>query len=553
MAKTSWKKLFMIIAAIALILIMTALVFSRFFLPQIITTAVQKNLQTQFEKQRSGFYEITVTRAVMELNPLCIVFPSISIAPRLQDMSEIAQETLPNNIISVRADNLRLSPTALFSLARKKQHRNLARIHLGFLDLEISHNPASLDTLPSPSAPEKIWSIRCDDFSIARAFLQYNFLSDTIENIFFADNISVATSISIKKEEYGEKPRIEFPAINLHTGSLGFTPTNSLYKYSSDGISFDGRASTLTASNLKITPLYDEHEFQNHITHQTDMANVLIKSVTFSGLEIHPLINENILSCRHISIEGGEADIFRDRSLTLDLQRRPLMPVRRIQEAPFFVDIATLSLENFSIIYSERPENKTTKGYVDFRELSASLRNISNLPEKLQNDSLMTIEARAQVFGSAMLKAGFVYNLKDSSGGFTAKGELERLNFSAINPALVPLTGIKIEAGTHHHSLFHFSGNDFHASGTLQMRYQGLALDLEPSGSQIRRTIVGWLGRNLVYHPHNPATNSNLRIGTIDFERDPSRFVFHYWWNAYLTGIKHSVLRDNASIIINNP
>ncbi|MFN3556889.1 MAG: hypothetical protein ACK4VN_13095 [Bacteroidales bacterium] len=552
MAKTAAKKLFMIISAIALILLLVAVVFSRYFLPQIITTAVQKNLQTQFDKQSSDLYEIKVTRVAFKLNPPCIVFPSITITPRLQDMGAIALETLPKNIISVRADNLRLSPTALFSLARKKQHRTLARIHLGFLDLKISQNPASLDTLPSPSAPEKSWSIRCDDFSIARAFIQYGLLSDTIENIFFADKISVATSIIVKQEEYDDKPRFEFPAISLHTGSLGFTPTNSLYKYSSDGISFDGRASTLTASNLKITPLYDEHEFQNHITHQTDMANVLIKRVTFSGLEIHNLINKNTLSCYHISVEGGEADIFRDRSLTLDLQRRPLMPVRRIQEAPFFLDIATLSLENYSIIYSERPENKTTKGYVDFRELSATLRNISNLPEKLQNDSLMTIEARAQIFGNALLKAGFVYNLKDSSGGFTAKGELERLNFSAINPALVPLTGIKIEAGTHHHSLFQFSGNDFHASGTLQMRYQGLTLEMEPSRSQIRRNIVGWLGRNLVYHPHNPATNNNLRIGTIDFERDPSRFVFHYWWNAYLTGIKHTVLRDSASAIISN-
>jgi hypothetical protein len=74
------------------------------------------------------------------------------------------------------------------------------------------------------------------------------------------------------------------------------------------------------------------------------------------------------------------------------------------------------------------------------------------------------------------------------------------------------------------------------------MLYTDLDIILEPERSELRQTIGDWAGRNILYYPSNPHDNTE-RKGEIYFERDPSRFVFHYWWQCYLSGIKNTVQR----------
>jgi hypothetical protein len=138
--------------------------------------------------------------------------------------------------------------------------------------------------------------------------------------------------------------------------------------------------------------------------------------------------------------------------------------------------------------------------------------------------------------------------LRDLNGGYTASGKLSELEFSRINTVLAPLLKIEAENGIHNQTTFSFSGNDIQSTGKITMLYDDLNLVLEQDRSRLGRSIIGWAGRNFLYYPSNPNRNDPVREADIEFERDKTRFVFHYWWNCYLSGIKNTVLREGVDL-----
>ena len=47
---------------------------------------------------------------------------------------------------------------------------------------------------------------------------------------------------------------------------------------------------------------------------------------------------------------------------------------------------------------------------------------------------------------------------------------------------------------------------------------------------------------NLVMINENPKPGADVREGVIDFERDPEKSTFNYWYKSILSGIKSSLL-----------
>ena len=75
------------------------------------------------------------------------------------------------------------------------------------------------------------------------------------------------------------------------------------------------------------------------------------------------------------------------------------------------------------------------------------------------------------------------------------------------------------------------------------MKWNDLLLDFTTEAGDVITGITKSLGK-IIYHQSNPDNVNNDPSGEIYYERDIRRFVFHYWWNCYLSGIKNSVLLD---------
>jgi hypothetical protein len=73
-----------------------------------------------------------------------------------------------------------------------------------------------------------------------------------------------------------------------------------------------------------------------------------------------------------------------------------------------------------------------------------------------------------------------------------------------------------------------------------------LANVTEPAGaikSFVQNVVTLVVGSQLI--PSNPMPGEEIRVGTIEFERNPERSVFHYCVKSILSGIKSNIFKDS--------
>jgi hypothetical protein len=374
-------------------------------------------------------------------------------------------------------------------------------------------------------------------------------MADTTLMMIHADRITVKGKIELTGSENDLLEIIKLGEHSVQAVNVSISLPRNLFTLLVDSISFDHALGKLNLSGVKMLPHYSKEEFHKHVDYETDRIEADIKSIVVTGFQADKAINERMVVISRVEIREGVIDVYRDRRPPFDEQQRPDLPAGIIRSAPFGLHAGTINLSGIDILYSEFPEDPVSPdfaestGVIPFTGLSATISNISNISDSLERDSIMQIKARAVIFDKAVLTAEFCYNLKDPGGGYSAAGELNELPFPAINQALYPLAGVKAAEGVHKSSVFSFSGNDVETEGELFMEWSDLSIELTPDEGGIIRNITATLGE-ILYHSSNPDSDDDFPSGKIEFERDVSRFVFHYWWNSYLSGIKNSVLRD---------
>ncbi|MFO8001181.1 MAG: hypothetical protein R6U46_08050 [Marinilabilia sp.] len=335
-----------------------------------------------------------------------------------------------------------------------------------------------------------------------------------------------------------------FQAINLFV----YLP-EELYSFHFSSISFDGTMKTISMEKIKILPIHSREEFYQHVNFETDRIETHLDKIEIKGFQTQKKGDRRRLMISQVNISKGVIDVFRDRRPPFNEEQRPAMPARLILSAPVDLFVAEIYISETDILYSEFPEDGSesafteASGNVPFYRLDATVRNITNIADSLNKDSIMHINAETFIFDDAILQADFRYNLKDINGGYRADVELSDFRFETINSALYPLAGIKVAGGIHQSSVFSFTGNDVESRGELYMKWNDLLLDFTPEAGDVVTGIMKSLGKS-IYHQSNPDNETKDPSGEIYFERDIRRFVFHYWWNCYLSGIKDSALRD---------
>jgi hypothetical protein len=355
------------------------------------------------------------------------------------------------------------------------------------------------------------------------------------------------TGTDADPDEHTDNMKFDLRDPEFAAAKLNILLPDGLHRIACDSLALGQGGARLELFEAEMIPLFSKRQFRNQITHQTDRMEISVDTVRFTGFDLNQLINHNYLSVEKLELSQGRLEVFRDRHPPFNTSQRPTMPVRLIVQAPFQMWLGTIEVNDLDLFYQELPEGSAEEGVIPFRNLSATLSNITNAEDHLLQDSLMRIEATARMFGRPRLTAFFVYNLRDINGGYNARGTLAAMPFETINPAIFPLTGMRVLEGAHEQTTFSFTGNDFRSDGELTMRYSGLELDLAPERSQLRQRITNWAGRQFVYHSSNPGANGEIRLGTIDFEREIDRFVFHYWWNSFLTGAGSTVMRGGSN------
>jgi hypothetical protein len=475
-------------------------IFAYHRLPAYLTQKLKMELTAVLNEKHEDLYsleieEITLSGIFREIN-----IPKLRIIPNEETLSSTDASALPPEIIRLNLENIAISTDGLIDVALGKKEIAFEEIFLQSGNITLITNTAGeSDSIPKTNENP------IQEFSIGRFkadLLNFRQVSLSDTTLMAADSIRISAGIHWSSSPTEDQKQISIRDYDLNTGTIEATP-DGLYNFKVGNISFSHTDSTLHIKNFGLFPIYKKDELSQHMTYQTDVVDASITSIAVSMIDINRAINEQAFIAGLIKIEEGRADIFRDRNLPLDSMRRPAMPAKLIMTAavPILIDVVEIS--DFDLVYSELPANGNEEGVVPILGINGSIRNITNIETGLQTDSMMQISATARLFDEAPLDATFIYNLRDINGGFMANGTLGEIDFKSLNPVLTALLNVQVENGYHSGNQFSFSGNDFNSTGEIIMEYNNLKI-VETDRSNLRQAIVGWAGRNFLYHPSNP-------------------------------------------------
>ncbi|MEI8225540.1 MAG: hypothetical protein WCG82_06395, partial [Bacteroidota bacterium] len=92
-----------------------------------------------------------------------------------------------------------------------------------------------------------------------------------------------------------------------------------------------------------------------------------------------------------------------------------------------------------------------------------------------------------------------------------------------------------------------FTANNDKATGKMTMLYHGLDIAVKSKRTDdttaFRERFISLIA-NIKVLDSNPMPGKDVRVGIIDYERDPERFLFNYCFKSIMSGIKSSLVKS---------
>lgn len=349
-------------------------------------------------------------------------------------------------------------------------------------------------------------------------------------------DINIEKQLSLSSTTVGQ---VDFEAFELKT----ITP-DSLYTILADGLNYSGSSNVLKTNRVIIQPNYSEYEFAALNYFETDRFEVDLKKILCTNFSVTDYFKSRSLSSSYIEIGEMHLNSFRDkRKVYKHIEKPTFQDMMYNYHGRLNVD--SIRILGGNIIYSEHAEKANEKGSINFDEIDVTLTNITNDPIYKTQKAFLTLNANALLMGKSKMNILLEALIFDPQNTFAVNGSLSEMEASALNPLLEKNAFISITSGKINSLDFSFSANNTNASGSANLLYEGLNFVImnkqNGNNTTITEKIKSLIANKLVIDS-NPMPGKDVRLGIINYERDPEKFLFNYSIKAITSGITSSIL-----------
>lgn len=357
-------------------------------------------------------------------------------------------------------------------------------------------------------------------------------------------------SLNLTKVRIDNKPSQGF----MHSADFSFRipdlkKQTKFYLFNIGEIAYSSGKNQLISKDIRIVPNFSKDNHQKQVGFQSDYFTGKIDSVFISQPNIRRWFDKEELAGKSLSVNGLNMDIYRDKQLPFDENRRPKMLQDMIKSLKIPVSVDSLVLANSQVSYSERTASGDLEGKIRFANIHTRLMPFTNI--KAANGAVpdFNLDGTATIQDSCQLKVSMNYLMNHPENKFTAKGNLSQFNMRILNPVLEPLALVSIRSGKVNRFQFDFSANQTSANGQLFFGYDDLkitVLELK-DGNTKEAKFASFLANSLMLRAKNPR-GKELLPDEINFQRDQKRSVFNYWWKSIFSGIRNTLgIKENKT------
>ena len=397
-------------------------------------------------------------------------------------------------------------------------------------------------SFPKKANPPKISSlnVRIDSLFFDKLVVEIKD-SATAQAYSIKDGVLKIYDIQIGKRDI-LSPKIltkfDFDVQELHSVSA-----DSMYTITAIGTSYSANSKTLKVGNFSIHPNYKDYAFTSRYKFETDRIEADLNSIYFHNFSAVNYLKTRSIVSSYIEIGKMELNAFRDnRKEFRHINKLAFQDM--IYNYPGTIDIDSVGIVNGNITYIEHAMEATEPGVITFNELNAKIYKISNDTIYKGGNVFLELHAKALIMDKGKMTVSLKSKLFDNRNTFSVDGILSGMDVNELNPMLEKNAFIYTTSGKIDKMKFQFTANNTKAKGTMTLLYHGLDVTMKNKRTDDTTSVKSWvlsILANKMIIDSNPVPGEKVRIGMIDQDRDPERFLFNYCFKSILSGIKSSL------------
>lgn len=314
-------------------------------------------------------------------------------------------------------------------------------------------------------------------------------------------------------------------------------------------LSFDTAEGNLDIGQLLMDNKLKPYPYSAQFEMETDWIELKRGNVSLKGMDFQAYFREGAVKADKLSIAGWELVIFRDKRKPEDMKRRPKKIFELVRDLPLLLAIKEVEISDGFVSYEERPETEAPRsGRIFFDGINASITGLTNAAEDLKENDEMILNAKGRLMGKGPIDLKISYFLQDSTGKFLMDGSMGSIDLVALNEIVEPATKVSLKSGRVNSLFFDITANGVEGTGEVIVKYEDLEIEILDKDfghdQNIFQRIASFLANKIIIKSENPDKNGELKKGEVYYLRDQHKFIFKFWWELLLSGLKSTLTGD---------
>jgi hypothetical protein len=389
----------------------------------------------------------------------------------------------------------------------------------------------------------KLLKIKVDSVKVTHADVRVSHM-DEKEVLFSSNNVSFLFSdVLIDSTSGGDSSRILFArGLEMACDEIAFPTKNKKYRLQVKGVRFTSSDDALHIRQVKIIPQLPEDVFAHSFPMQKDRYNFSFEDVKLVHISRQGVWDKEIIADSLVIVKSAFR-VYRDLSRPPDTTSKVgKFPQQLLMRLPIPVRIKAAVFTHSFIEYKERNAKSDSAGKLQFYDVSATLKNISNRTEDIAVDNKCVLLFKARLLNKTPVDARMVMVLRDRRGRFSIEGNIGAIDVVSLNPLTRPMGLARMENGKIHQLHFNFAGTDSTSDGKVLLLYEDLKISLlkkDKDEGRLDKKDLASLFANLIIKNSNK--NEDPRVAEVHFNRILNKSLFNLIWKSIFTGVKQTV------------
>ena len=322
--------------------------------------------------------------------------------------------------------------------------------------------------------------------------------------------------------------------------------SDSMHSLTARGIVYSSTSNILAIDSFSVHPNYTDYDFTSRYEFQTSRIEAVFSNIYLYDFCAADYFSSGNLMSSWIEIGKMDMKVFRDKRKVFRHTNKPVFQ-NLIYSYPGSVQIDSIGLSDGNVTYAEHAEEANESGCISFNEINAKIYKVSNDTIYKTHSAFLELKGNALLMGKGKMTILLKGRIFDSQNTFSLDGTLLDLEADELNPILEKSAFVYVTSGKIDTMNFSFTANNTKATGKMTLLYHELFVTVKNKHTDdttaFRERFISFIANRRVLDS-NPVPGKEVRVGIIDSERDPERFLIHYCFRSILSGMKSSFLRN---------